>query len=348
MKISTGFALRLVFSTLVSLSSFVFAQTTPGVHHAASVAWRHPAAIPAFESASIRDCKSCHKAEVVEFLKTPHARLRAPNGKPLMSCETCHGPGRAHARAERAAHGDDAKTAAANRLIFGFHASPRENAEHCLYCHASGPRQAGFEHSTHLLNGVDCSGCHTSHLTDDIVPIHAAPQPALAMLYEVPQRPEELTWLRDGMLKQPEPVLCYTCHGDVRAQFALPVHHRVPEGLLSCSSCHNPHSRVPHGLFNARIGQAGCLKCHPGKRGPFVYEHPASFVTGCLACHTPHGSVNRLLLKRRDTRTLCLECHLAPHADNVPHGRLGFQTRGDCVRCHVAVHGSNTDPYLLK
>ena len=83
------------------------------------------------------------------------------------------------------------------------------------------------------------------------------------------------------------------------------------------------------------------------KRGPFVFEHPASKIEGCVACHTPHGSINRMLLVRREERFLCLQCHVNPIADNVPHSRLSFQTRGTCTRCHASIHGSNFEANFL-
>jgi hypothetical protein len=55
-----------------------------------------------------------------------------------------------------------------------------------------------------------------------------------------------------------------------------------------------------------------------------------------------------MLLVRREGRFTCLQCHVDPFAPNVPHGRLGFQTRGECVRCHATVHGSNSSPYFLN
>jgi len=69
--------------------------------------------------------------------------------------------------------------------------------------------------------------------------------------------------------------LCYGCHADVRSQFSMPFKHRVNEGVMTCTDCHNPH-----GPFRRtwRMGKAAhdgsglaneepCLKCHVEKRG---------------------------------------------------------------------------------
>src|SRR6185295_14728520 len=86
----------------------------------------------------------------------------------VISCETCHGPGKAHSEAEEASRGDEAKTAAANRLIFAFHGSVKENSERCMTCHVSGKQQDLFDHSEHFARGVSCSNCHAAHLVNEI------------------------------------------------------------------------------------------------------------------------------------------------------------------------------------
>jgi len=43
------------------------------------------------------------------------------------------------------------------------------------------------------------------------------------------------------LLKVAQPVLCYTCHADVKPSFDMPFHHKVNEGLLKCSDCHDVH-----------------------------------------------------------------------------------------------------------
>src|SRR6185295_17056351 len=62
-------------------------------------------------------CRSCHKAEFTKLGKTIHA-----SG----GCEKCHGSGTEHADAQEAAHGDEAKTLLANKLIFSFRGNSKE------------------------------------------------------------------------------------------------------------------------------------------------------------------------------------------------------------------------------
>ncbi len=282
----------------------------------------------------------------------------AAGPKAVSGCEVCHGPGRAHAEAEQAAAGDPAKMEAGMKLIFKFDASPKENSERCLSCHASGKPQQSFGHSMHLATGVACQDCHSPHLVD------AAENPnkkvlgsAQSNFFSVPKLPEENRWLNNSLLKEPQPALCESCHRTVQAQFALPEHHRVPEGFMKCTDCHNPHGNMNHFQLTKNAWET-CVSCHVEKRGPFVYEHAVVRVDGCKACHNPHGSVNNFLLKRRAQRLLCTQCHTVVHTTpaisgwhgqaNTPHGRGGYQDSGPCTRCHVAVHGSNIDEFLLR
>ncbi len=305
-----------------------------------------PSSASAAGYAGAEACRTCHKPEFTEFRKTAHATLPEHQDS-AAGCEMCHGAGKLHADAEQAAHGDDAKTAAAARLIFSFDGNPKQNSERCMRCHETSKQQSQFDHSTHAMRGVSCNDCHSPHLTAAAEsPKSERIQNAQAKFFSVPSLPEENRWLTSSLLKKSQPELCYNCHGDVRAQFALPIHHRVPEGLMKCTDCHTPHGTSNrHELTQS--GWETCIQCHAEKRGPFVFEHAAVKVEGCTACHTPHGSVNRQLLARREERMLCLQCHSAPDGVNVPHSRMSFQTEGTCTRCHSVIHGSNFDVDFL-
>ena len=328
------------------LATIGLAQTMPaGAPPSVSVSPVRQIAQSAYTGAE--RCTSCHRAESLEYAKTVHAKLPAiPNS--ATGCEMCHGPGKAHADGEEAAQGDDAKTFAANKLIFSFGANPSENSQRCMQCHQSSRTQKEFAHSEHSNHGVACNACHSTHLVEAArAPKHTVPGSAQENFFSVPKLPEETRWLHNSLLKKSQPELCFTCHGTIRAQFALPTHHRVPEGQLKCTDCHNTHGSMNSAEL-VKSGSETCVGCHAEKRGPFVFEHPASKIQGCVACHTPHGSINRMLLVRREQRLLCLQCHVNPIAANVPHSRLGFQTKGDCSRCHAAIHGSNFNASFLQ
>jgi predicted CXXCH cytochrome family protein len=294
-------------------------------------------------------CKSCHKPEFIEFGKTAHASL--PQHKDsVVGCEMCHGAGKAHADAQEASHGDDAKSAAANKLIYSFKGNSKANSARCMACHQTSKQQSQFDHSSHALNGVACQDCHAIHLVEaSDSPKGESVQSAQAKFFSLPSLPEENRWLNSSLLTKNQPELCYRCHANVRAAFALPTHHRVPEGLMKCTDCHSPHGTANLHEMQQTASET-CTGCHTEKRGPFVFEHAASKVEGCTACHTPHGSTDKMLLARREERMLCMSCHVgAPTATSVmPHNLNSFQAQGTCSRCHSVIHGSNYDPNFLN
>jgi predicted CXXCH cytochrome family protein len=342
--------LLLVCCTMCAASAS-YAQKRPEAAQGPSVASHAPEFdAPTSAFAGPEECKSCHKEETVEYEKTSHSKLVFPDKDYIKGCETCHGPAKAHADAVQAAHGDDAEIAKAlkEHPLFAFKGTPTENAARCLTCHVSSKQQELFEHSEHAGHSVSCNQCHAAHLVDEVKDQSKGDvKYAQANFFQLPQLADQTRWLHNSLLKQSEPALCFGCHQTIQAKFSLPQHHRVPEGLIKCSECHNPHGSVnASSLVSA--GSETCVKCHVEKRGPFVYEHPAVKVEGCTACHNPHGSDNRMLLVRREGRQLCLQCHPEFNAAQVPHGRLSFQTSGECVRCHVAIHGSSLDPNFLR
>jgi predicted CXXCH cytochrome family protein len=153
-----------------------------------------------------------------------------------------------------------------------------------------------------------------------------------------------------------DPETCFQCHLDKRGQFALPYHHPVEDGKVSCGDCHNPHEgRMLKGGFTLQASaNETCFKCHSGQHGSFIFEHEA-LREGCTVCHNPHGSVNQKLLVSRN-QDLCLRCHFQQQTaagitiGNFLHQGSGraFLSRGTCwsAGCHEAVHGSQASPYL--
>jgi DmsE family decaheme c-type cytochrome len=169
-----------------------------------------------------------------------------------------------------------------------------------------------------------------------------------------------------ALLQKPQTALCEECHTDVRVQFAMPFKHRVEEGAISCTDCHNPHGSFaptwgmasrPRHVEQAMGNEEPCLKCHADKRGPFVFEHLSVRVDGCETCHAPHGSPNSRLLLRPVVFTLCLECHngggnFGRQGNGIPT-QTSFHNMADpryqnCTACHVRIHGSNADSNFLR
>lgn len=222
----------------------------------------------------------------------------------MKGCEACHGPGNTHLE-EGGGIGN----------IFAFKdvEIPSEKSQKCLSCHSRS--NSRFMAGPHGKASLDCTTCHVIHSEK------AAP-----------------SLLIGGPTKS-----CFSCHEDVFSQFQLNERHRLQEGILSCSTCHDPHEPATRERL-AGFKHEACLRCHTDKSGPFLYEHGASRIEGCTACHEVHGTPNRHMLTHQSTSDLCFSCHtFAPDW----HSRFNSTTT-NCTVCHATIHGSNLSKIYLK
>jgi DmsE family decaheme c-type cytochrome len=291
------------------------------------------AAPPAKESDYVgaEACRVCHEDHYTDLENTPHyaTRLNERGGPSKQLCEACHGPGRAHIEG-----GGDRK-----KIFIFEERSTEEVNKRCLTCHASRPSHINTTNSLHRQSEVSCIDCHSPH--------------------------KAVT--RENLLVKAQPDLCYSCHLQQKSQFNMPFHHRVNEGLIVCSDCHNPHgTREPwesdHLVRNVRTSASGdfvCFKCHKDKQGPFVFEHAAVKIEGCATCHIPHGGPNPHMLKYSNVDLQCLQCHTAAAFVHAPVGTgatTGFPVMSAqestqqqaCTLCHVQIHGSNFSNLLFR
>ena len=293
-------------------------------------------------------CSECHTNQAAHYALTAHAKTMVKgNNTKIQGCEACHGGARDHVAFYQGSQqlikegkdaeaqtlmNDEAKAKAAQMLSFK-NIPAAQASEACLKCHEGSQGKTeerfNFRRSEHSRHGLSCLDCHSSH---------------------APERVEFL-------LRKTEPNMCYTCHAEQKATFAKPFHHKVPEGAIKCSDCHNQHGGfMGKSLRNSINGDMSCLKCHADKQGPFVYEHAPIKVEGCQACHTPHGSTNPKLLTRNLVRFLCLECHSNTPGIVGEGTGLGVGTPSfhditnpryqNCTVCHLEIHGSNKDPFF--
>ena len=254
-------------------------------------------------------CATCHEDVAKGFANNPHTKMAQMHGSSGITCENCHGPGKAHVDGG----GDITK------IFNPAKHSPKEVDETCLKCHAG--THPDFERSPHAKANVGCISCHSIHQakTDE------------------------------KLLKASQPTLCFQCHADQKAQFNMPVHHKVNEGLVKCSDCHNPHGTFQSSNLRVNADQTAiCTKCHTDVRGPFVYEHAPVKAEGCTACHTPHGSQNARLLNMPNINVLCNQCHNAVALGTVHGQGQGSSDSVPCTSCHTYIHGSNLNAAFLR
>lgn len=275
-------------------------------------------------------CKACHPDVWLNFHRNAHFKSLASGTETpeKTGCEGCHGPGKAHVEAR----GGKATIRAFSQL------SQKESLNACLTCHSKDFPRTEIRRSSHTQANIACVSCHSIHK---------------------PQTPKLL-------LAKRQTELCYGCHANVRSQFAMPFKHRVNEGAMQCSDCHNPHGAAspswrmgarPRMVHATSDGEQPCLRCHADKRGPFAFEHAAVRVDGCETCHSPHGSMNARMLRRPVVFTLCLECHNGAGGfgrtgegipRQTPSHNMADPRYQNCTTCHVRIHGSNADPLFQR
>ena len=273
-------------------------------------------AIVAKSTISPEVCAECHKKAVAAFYRTTHAKSWQ-NG---MGCEQCHGDLEKHVEA-----------GGAKALIINpANLTPQKLSEVCLKCHEKTGEQSHIRVSEHARAGVACVTCHVMHPSGE-------------------EKSKMNTVGKSAMIRGTQAELCLSCHPSVEADLSKPSHHKVLEGAMNCTSCHNPHGADKQHQLRADT-KTLCVSCHQDKRGPFMYEHNAMANDGCMACHENHGSAARNMLKVRDVRELCESCHSADVGIGPAHGRanLNLATEGDCTRCHMEIHGSNRNKYFIN
>jgi predicted CXXCH cytochrome family protein len=285
------------------------------------------------------NCMTCHEDQFNVVKQTKHGKLSALEGwkGKVQGCESCHGSGKAHS-----------EEPLVTNIVSFKNKNSKEISETCLTCHAGKESHNNFRRGEHWRNNVGCTDCHTAHGGQP----EAFKTGSIAQISETSiVTPSEATSL---MLKTSEPQLCISCHTETKSQFSKPNHHKVLEGTMKCSDCHNPHGGFEQKQTKLAIGsEAACIKCHTDKQGPFVFEHAPLKLEGCSACHTPHGTANPKMLKRPQVRQLCLECHsgitdqLSDGPPSGPHTQTSIRST-NCTVCHAAIHGSNSSNVFFR
>jgi DmsE family decaheme c-type cytochrome len=252
-------------------------------------------------------CLTCHENQKYDGTAHGHAfNERTPAA--TQGCESCHGPGKAHAES-----GDIA-------LIKTFKSlSPAEASETCASCHNRG-NHALWEGSQHDQRNISCVTCHSVHASK------GAPQ----------------------LKARNQMELCSSCHKNVTNRQHRFNHMPVREGAMTCTSCHNVHGSTNVRLLRTGTTiDESCTSCHTEKRGPHLWEH-APVSESCITCHEPHGSNNDRMLVAKQPFLCQRCHVTSRHPPTVYDGFVLNNSQNankiygrSCTVCHQLVHGSN-------
>ena len=284
--------MRRAAAGVVIAGAFVLAGAVAGA--GASQESKGPPTVAA-DLVGMETCATCHEDAVKAFKLTPHA-------KGEQSCETCHGPGKAHVDGD----GDKTKIrsfqdADAAGILRRLHGLPQQGRPEAL-----GRLVARREERR----------------------LRQLPQPASER-----RGPE-------GAARQAAAVeLCTGCHLQKKAQLMRAGHMPMREGKLQCTSCHNPHGTPNDKMIIQTSVNQNCYTCHAEKRGPFLWEH-APVRENCLNCHDAHGTINDKMLKVK-APLLCQQCHqTSSHPGPAYPAQSRYAFNQGCLHCHPAIHGS--------
>lgn len=254
-------------------------------------------------------CATCHEGYDKTVDATKHgfkANERTPMAK--MGCESCHGPGEAHAS-------DPEKI---KPIQFDKVEASVANLQ-CQTCHNRG-EHALWDGSQHENRNLKCADCHS---------VHSSQGPVL-------------------MRAKTQQLTCARCHQTITNKQQRFNHMPVREGKLTCSSCHNVHGSVNVKLLRTgtTVDQS-CTSCHTEKRGPYLWEH-APVVDSCTTCHDSHGSNNDRMLVAKLPFLCQRCHVTSRHPPTIYEGLTLQTTQNankmygkSCANCHQQVHGSN-------
>ena len=261
-------------------------------------------------------CKDCHEKEYTAYTASAHGRVNGDASAlpSKLDCETCHGPGSLHVKADN----DKSDPGFATMRVFSKLPAAEANAT-CLSCH-NGGEQFYWAHSSHARHDVACVQCHSMH---------------------DPQDPGHAKLLKTETVTE----TCVGCHKTKQFQLSKSAHMPLREGSMDCASCHNPHgTATPHQIRATTVNEL-CTGCHADKRGPMLWEH-APVRENCLNCHEPHGANNDKVLTAKRPY-LCQRCHIGTRHPatlyDFPDLASNRLFNRSCQNCHSQIHGSN-DP----
>lgn len=260
------------------------------------------------------ECIRCHGDEADAIASGYHTGV--VHSPALMGCESCHGPGHAHATHED----NEPETITYPPLL-----EPKDQARLCGRCHGTQIEGHGGDLEGMITAGIGCTECHGVH---ESRPGREHPDLHLSTLRGAHAVAEAAGSAR-----------CVKCHPRKDAQLATGPHAKLAKEHADngCETCHGPGSLhvATDGLARlitrpdvARDGTTTCRSCH---------EHVDPIAFHWKDRHAP-------LLSKDMTCTTCHAVHEPRRAPRAIDGDTGQEITAEpknriCATCHEPAFG---------
>lgn len=294
------------------------------------------------EYAGQAECVRCHDGQHRRLLRGAHGAIL--DVKTLPGCETCHGPGQAHAADE----GEDLA-----RITMPAKLGLQAQRAFCGRCHQDQIERHGGDFAGFVQAGKACTDCHEVHVrarTTELPRAHfrsrsecdagAEPLGSKQCVECHPLRDELLAASAHASLASGAHASgCETCHGEGSLHEStkglarlITRPDRTADGIATCRSCHQGVDAVEFHWRGKRKPQltsgVTCTTCHQVhvRKGPA----PAAAAAAQVAAQSAAPAA---------TNRTCAKCHVPalctmPGSTHASLGGLDVALEAGCASCH--------------
>lgn len=262
-------------------------------------------------------CLSCHDDIGENYAKTLHGALSefSSGGKSVILCESCHGPGSAHA-----------EEMDPELIVNPAKDDQFEESSTCLTCHNT-EQFDNWTFAHHNGGDVSCSSCHKVHTEAK----EWTQEEVLDLCYQCHAEVRAETMMPSHHPVREGKMSCLDCHNPHGGQTAFSMEFTNRE---MCFSCH-PEKEGPF-IFEHAPANEDCMLCHNPHGSVADNLLISNEPTLCLNCHSMHFHATIEGWDGDFTDPL----EPSRNGTSTPEGwKIGMLTK--CTQCHTAIHGSD-------